>query len=168
LKILYIECPHVQNQHEHKIGRVVTIVGIRRFLDPEPFGPLHLTLHVIPMILRSSPQPDSQKKLVRKSWTKQACVVSMTHTCIKLCWWKQASRGENGSGIPIGYWIRIVQIPVFRIQIRVFLYSGRIWVIPGYCSFEFGYGARTTCKYPNIRVGYGYSEFGYPFFSFSA
>jgi hypothetical protein len=144
LKILYIECPHVQNQHEHKIDRVVTIVGICRFLDPEPFGPLHLTSHVIPTILRSSPQPDSQKSWSEKSWTKQDRVVSTTHTCIKLCRWKQASRGENGLGIPVGYRIRIVQIPVFRIQIRVFLYSGQIRVIPGYCSFGFGYGARTT------------------------
>jgi hypothetical protein len=34
-------------------------------------------------------------------------------------------RGENGSGIPVGYHIWIVQIPVFWIQIQVFLYLGR-------------------------------------------
>jgi hypothetical protein len=56
------------------------------------------------------------------------------------------SRGENGSGIPVGYQIRIVQIPVFQIRIRVFFIFGtdtgntrilklHIWV---------GYGARTT------------------------
>jgi hypothetical protein len=38
-------------------------------------------------------------------------------------------RGENGSGIPVGYRIRIVQIHVFRIRIRVFLYSVRTRVI---------------------------------------
>jgi hypothetical protein len=40
------------NQYEHKIGRVVTIVGIHHFLDPKPFGPLHLPPYVIPTILR--------------------------------------------------------------------------------------------------------------------
>jgi hypothetical protein len=29
-----------------------------------------------------------------------------------------------------------------------------------------GYGTRTTGKYPDIWVGYGYLEFGYPFFLF--
>jgi hypothetical protein len=41
------------------------------------------------------------------------------------------TRGENGSGIPAGYWIRIVQIPLFQIRIRVFLYLGQIRVISG-------------------------------------
>jgi hypothetical protein len=48
----------VQNQHEHRIGRVITIVGIHRFLNSEPFGSLHLP--IISTILRFSPQPDSQ------------------------------------------------------------------------------------------------------------
>jgi hypothetical protein len=48
-----------QNQHEHIIGRVVTIVEIHRFLDPRPFGPLHLPPYVIPTILRFFEQPDS-------------------------------------------------------------------------------------------------------------
>jgi hypothetical protein len=56
----------VQNQHEHRIDRVVTIVEIHRFLDLEPFEPLHLHLHVIPMILRFFSQPDSQKASQKK------------------------------------------------------------------------------------------------------
>jgi hypothetical protein len=79
------------------------------------------------------------------------------------CMW---SRGENGSGIPVGYWIRIVQIAVFRTRIRVFLYSGRIQVIPGYCSFGFRSDTERVLpgKYPDIQVGYRYPEFGYLFF----
>jgi hypothetical protein len=76
-------------------------------------------------------------------------------------------RGENGSGIPVGYRIRVVQIPVFRIWIRVVLYSGRIRVIPGYCSFGFGSDTDRGLpgKYPGIWVGYGYRV---PVFSFPA
>jgi hypothetical protein len=48
----------VENQHEHIIGRVVVIVEIHRFLDPEPFGPLHLPPHIIPTIHRFFSQPD--------------------------------------------------------------------------------------------------------------
>jgi hypothetical protein len=78
------------------------------------------------------------------------------------------ARGENGSDIPVGYRIRIVQISVFRIQIQVFLYSGRIRAIPGYCSFRFGSDTDRGLpgKYLYIRVGYGYPEFGYLFFLF--
>jgi hypothetical protein len=56
----------------------------------------------------------------------------------------------------------------FRIRIRVVLYSGRIRVIPEYCSFGFGSDTEQELprKYPDIRVGYGYPEFGYPFFLF--
>jgi hypothetical protein len=75
------------------------------------------------------------------------------------------SRGENGSGIPVGYRIRIVQIPFFWIRIWVFLYSGRIRVVPGYCSFEYGTdterglpGYSGRIRVPGIRV---------PVFSFS-
>jgi hypothetical protein len=37
----------VQNQREHIIDRVTTIVGIPHFTDPKPYGPLHLVLHSI-------------------------------------------------------------------------------------------------------------------------
>jgi hypothetical protein len=78
------------------------------------------------------------------------------------------TRGENGSGISIGYRIRIMQISVFSDTDSVFLYSGRIRVVLGYCSF--GYRSDTERgllgKYPDIRVRYGYPEFGYPFFLF--
>jgi hypothetical protein len=37
----------VQNQYEHIIGRVVTMGGIRHFLDSKPYGSLHLPPHVI-------------------------------------------------------------------------------------------------------------------------
>lgn len=57
IKIVLVKI--VQNKHEHRIGREVAIVGIHYFLDPEPFRPLHLSLHVIPMIIRFFPQPDS-------------------------------------------------------------------------------------------------------------
>jgi hypothetical protein len=63
----------VQNQHEHKIGRIVTIVGICCFLDPKPFGPLHLSLHVIHTILRFFPQPNSlHSQILRKAGQKKA------------------------------------------------------------------------------------------------
>jgi hypothetical protein len=57
----------VRNQYEHRIDRVITIVGIHRFLYIEHFGPLHLPPYVIRTILRFffttrfSLQPDSQK-----------------------------------------------------------------------------------------------------------
>ena len=63
----------VQNQHEHKIGRIITIVGICCFLDPEHFGPLHLPPHVIHTILRFFPQPDSlHNQILRKAGQKKA------------------------------------------------------------------------------------------------
>jgi hypothetical protein len=62
----------VQNQHEHIIGRVVMIVRICCFLDLEPFGPLHLHLHVITMILRFFPQPDSSQPDSQKRWSEKA------------------------------------------------------------------------------------------------
>jgi hypothetical protein len=61
-----------------------------------------------------------------------------------------------------------VLIPVFQIRIQIVLYSGRIRVIPGYCSFGFGSDTEQELpgKYPDIQVGYEYPEFGYPFFLF--
>jgi hypothetical protein len=49
----------IQNQHEHRIGRVVAIVRIHHFLDPEPYGHLHIPPHAISTILRFSSQLDS-------------------------------------------------------------------------------------------------------------
>jgi hypothetical protein len=80
------------------------------------------------------------------------------------------TRGENGSGIPVGYRIRVVQIPIFRIRIRVVLYSGRIRVIPGYCSF--GFGSDTERELPGKIPGYSgqirVPGIRVPVFSFSA
>jgi hypothetical protein len=39
--------------------KFVVIVGIRYFLDPEPYEQLYLPPHVIVMILRFSPEPVS-------------------------------------------------------------------------------------------------------------
>jgi hypothetical protein len=58
----------VQNQYEHRICRVITIIGIHRFLDPEPFGPLHLPPHLIPTIFRDS----SHSQILRKAGQKKA------------------------------------------------------------------------------------------------
>jgi hypothetical protein len=55
------------NQREHTIGRVVAISGICHFLDPKPYGPFHLPSHVIPTVLRFSPQTDSHKSSSEKS-----------------------------------------------------------------------------------------------------
>jgi hypothetical protein len=61
------------NQHKHIIGRVVVIVGIRHFLDPEPYEQLYLPPHVIVMILSFSPQPDSHhNQIFRKAGQKKA------------------------------------------------------------------------------------------------
>jgi hypothetical protein len=63
----------IQNQHEHRIDRVVTIVEIRRFLDLEPFRPLYLPpaynsydTQILP-IAKFSPHPDSQKSWLEKN-----------------------------------------------------------------------------------------------------
>jgi hypothetical protein len=62
----------IQNQQEHIIGWVVTIVRIHLFLDPEPFGSLHLPPHVIPMILRFFPQLDSlYNQILKKAGQKK-------------------------------------------------------------------------------------------------
>jgi hypothetical protein len=71
IKIVLVKT--IQNQHEHKIGRIVIIVGICWFLDPEPFRPLHLPPHVIHTILRFFPQPDSlHSQIFRKAGQKKA------------------------------------------------------------------------------------------------
>jgi hypothetical protein len=57
--IQFIRTKTIQNQHKHIIGWVVVIVGIRHFIDPEPYKQLYLPPHVIVMILRFSSQPDS-------------------------------------------------------------------------------------------------------------
>jgi hypothetical protein len=63
----------IQNQHKHIIGWVVVIVGIRHFLDPEPYEQLYLPPHVIVIILRFSPQPDSpHSRIFRKAGQKKA------------------------------------------------------------------------------------------------
>jgi hypothetical protein len=63
----------VQNQHKHKIGRIVMIVEICCFLDLEPFRPLHLPPHVIHTILIFFLQPDSlHSQILRKSWSEKA------------------------------------------------------------------------------------------------
>jgi hypothetical protein len=54
-------------------------------------------------------------------------------------------RSENGSGILAGYRIRIVQIPIFRIRIQIFLYLGRIRVMSGTII-------RGTLKAPNSQL----------------
>jgi hypothetical protein len=68
--IKFVRTKTIQNQHKHIIGWVVVIVGIRHFLDPEPYEQLYLPPHVIVMIFTFSPQPDSQKNWSEKSWTK--------------------------------------------------------------------------------------------------
>jgi hypothetical protein len=49
----------IQNQYKHIIRRVIVIVGIHHFLDPEPYEYIHLTPHVILTIIKFSPQSDS-------------------------------------------------------------------------------------------------------------
>jgi hypothetical protein len=61
-----------QNQYEHKIGRIVTIVEICSFLDLEPFRPLHLPPHVMHTIFRFFPQSDSlHSQILRKNWSEK-------------------------------------------------------------------------------------------------
>jgi hypothetical protein len=65
----------VQNQHEYTIGRIITIEGIRHFLDPKHYVPLRIPPHVIPTILRFSPtrpQPNSpHNQILRKAHKKK-------------------------------------------------------------------------------------------------
>jgi hypothetical protein len=57
----------------------MAIVRIRHFLHPKPSGLFYLPPHVIYTILRFSPEPDSQKSSLEKSWTKQTqYILSMT------------------------------------------------------------------------------------------
>jgi hypothetical protein len=61
------------NQHKHIIGWVVVIVGIRHFLDSEPYEQFYLPPHVIVIILIFSPQPDSpHNQIFRKVGQKKA------------------------------------------------------------------------------------------------
>jgi hypothetical protein len=63
----------IQNQHKHIIGWVVAIIGIHHFLDPKPYEHLYLPPHVILIILRFSPQPDSpHSQILRKAGQKKA------------------------------------------------------------------------------------------------
>jgi hypothetical protein len=71
--IKFVGAKTIQNQHKHIIGQVVVIIGIRHFLDPEPYEQLYLPSHVIVMILRFSPQPDSHhSQIFRKAGQKKA------------------------------------------------------------------------------------------------
>jgi hypothetical protein len=75
----------IQNQHKHIIGWVVVIVGIRHFLDHEPYEQLYLSTHVIVMILRVSLKPNSPhsqifRKAGKKSWTRPMSCVRINHT----------------------------------------------------------------------------------------
>jgi hypothetical protein len=80
--IKFVGAKTIQNQHKHIIGWVVVIVVIRHFLDPEPYEQLYLLPHVIVMILRFSPQPDSPHSQIfrkagqKKKWTKHASLLS--------------------------------------------------------------------------------------------
>jgi hypothetical protein len=66
----------VQNQREHKIGRVAAIIGICHFLDAKPYGHVHLTPHVIPTILKLFPQPDSPKRSSEKKLNQTSTIVT--------------------------------------------------------------------------------------------
>jgi hypothetical protein len=71
--IKFVGAKTIQNQHKHIIGWFVVIVGIRHFLDPEPYEQLYLPPHVIVMILIFSPQSDSPySQIFRKAGQKKA------------------------------------------------------------------------------------------------
>jgi hypothetical protein len=71
--IKFVGAKTIQNQHKHIIGWVVVIVGIRHFLDYEPYEQLYLPPHIIVMILRLSPQPDSlHSQIFKKTGQKKA------------------------------------------------------------------------------------------------
>jgi hypothetical protein len=79
----------IQNQHRHRIGRVVAIVGIRHFLDPELYGHFHLSPHVIPTILIFShnqilPAIRFSEKLVRKKLNQTDPMRQKMKLCHKL------------------------------------------------------------------------------------
>jgi hypothetical protein len=71
--IKFVGAKTIQNQHKHIISWVVVIVGICHFLDPEPYEQLYLPPHIIVMILKFSPQPDSShSQIFRKAGQKKA------------------------------------------------------------------------------------------------
>jgi hypothetical protein len=62
----------IQNQHKHRISRVVAIVRIHHFLDLRPYEHLQLPSHIILTIFRFSSQPDSPSQLdYQKSSSEQ-------------------------------------------------------------------------------------------------
>jgi hypothetical protein len=64
IKIVLVKT--VQNQHERRIGRDVTKVGIYHFLEHEPFELFYFLPHVILTILKFFLQLDSQE-----SWSEK-------------------------------------------------------------------------------------------------
>jgi hypothetical protein len=71
--IKFVGTKIIQNQYKHIIDWVVVIVEIRHFLDPEPYEQFYLSTHVIIMILKFSPQPDSpHSQIFRKASQKKA------------------------------------------------------------------------------------------------
>jgi hypothetical protein len=71
--IKFVGAKTIKNQHKHIIDWVVVIVGIRHFLDSEPYEQLYLPPHVIVMILRFSLQPNSpHSQIFRKAGQKKA------------------------------------------------------------------------------------------------
>jgi hypothetical protein len=84
--IKFVWLKTIQNQHKHIIGWVVAIVGIRHFLDPEPYGHLYLPPHVILMILRFSTQPDSHhSQILRKAGQKKVEPNNHMYTAFQIC-----------------------------------------------------------------------------------
>jgi hypothetical protein len=78
--IKFVGAKTIQNQHKYIIGWVVVIVGIRHFLNPEPYEQLYLPPHVIVMILRFSPQPDSPRsQIFRKVGQKNLNQTGSSH-----------------------------------------------------------------------------------------
>jgi hypothetical protein len=66
----------IENQHKHIISRVIVIVRIRHFLVPEYYGHHHLPPHVIPTILRFSPQPNSpHNQILRKAGPRLFAII---------------------------------------------------------------------------------------------
>jgi hypothetical protein len=71
--IKFVGTKTIQNQYKHIIGWVVVVVGIRHFLDLEFYQQFYLSPHVIVMILKFSPQPDtSHSQIFRKAGQKKS------------------------------------------------------------------------------------------------
>jgi hypothetical protein len=119
---------------QHRIDRVVTIVVIRRFLDLEPFGLLHLYPHVIPMIPRFFPQLGSlHSQILRKRWLEKKLNQTGSLPCRPWPWALGPPlivRPQAPSPVPLQAWATIGHALSHAPVVRSCTAWGHAWSCP--------------------------------------